>query len=343
MASKSAMTTSFRLFIASPGDVTAERDKLCDVVGELNRTHGKTNGYVVEPLRWETHAAPSGGRPQAVITEQLGEYDIFVGIMWRRFGTPTGVAGSGTEEEYRQAYRKWENNPSMPLMFYFSQCPFMPRQLDEIDQVRQVLLFRQEIERKALVWDYQGADGFEQNIRKHLMIRMKRLVEDHKRPRGPKAVPDERSIEDLRALWDHMVPELQRAFNIAYNENRRAGDPGIQTRDLFAAMLRAAEQQLAPIVTELPRKALPEPVAGQVNNEPYLIQERPWLSHCVASSISRLRRKLPEGRSLTATDIFADIAKNGSGESVALLRQYDIGPAEIDAILKKKNLTVLTT
>jgi hypothetical protein len=322
------MTTSFRLFIASPGDFTTERDKLCDVVGELNRTHGKTNGYVVEPLRWETHAAPSGGRPQAVITDQLGDYDIFVGIMWRRFGTPTGVAGSGTEEEYRQAYRKWENNPAMPLMFYFSQCPFMPRQLDEIDQVRQVLLFRQEIERKALVWDYEGADGFEQNIRKHLMIRMRRLVEDHRRPPGPKAMPDERSIEDLRALWDHMVPELRKAFNIAYNENRPSGRSGNSDPRPLCRHAESRRATMAPIVTEIPQKALPEPVAGQVNNEPYLIQERPWLSHCVASSISRLRRKLPPGRSVTATDIFADIAKNGSGQSVALLRQHNIGPTD---------------
>jgi hypothetical protein len=31
------------------------------------------------------------------------KYDIFIGIISLRFGTPTGVAGSGTEEEYRMA------------------------------------------------------------------------------------------------------------------------------------------------------------------------------------------------------------------------------------------------
>jgi hypothetical protein len=147
----------------------------------------------------------------------------------------------------------------------------------------------------------------------------------------------------VRALWDRMVPELQKAFSGAYNENRRAGDPGIQTRDLFAAMLRVAERQLAPITTEIPPEALPEPTKGQVNNQPYVIEERPWLSHCIASSISRLRHKLREGRALTASDIFADIAKNGSGQSVALLRQHNVGPSEIDRILMKKNVSVLAT
>jgi len=95
---------SSRLFIASPGDVASERDALDRVVREVNQTHGAPLGYVIELWRWETHAVPGGGRPQAVINDQIPEYDIFIGIMWRRFGTPTGVAGSGTEEEYRIAY-----------------------------------------------------------------------------------------------------------------------------------------------------------------------------------------------------------------------------------------------
>jgi hypothetical protein len=334
---------NYRLLIASPGDVAAERDGLSRVISELNQAHGKARGYVIEPLRWETHAAPSGGRPQAVINNQLGAYDIFVGIMWRRFGTPTGMAGSGTEEEYRGAYRRWEKNNLMPLMFYFSQRPFMPRQIEEVDQVRQVLLFRHELERKALIWDYTGPDAFVEDIRKHLCIRLERLVADEEEPSKEKAKPSDQSIDDLQALWARMVPELQKAFSMAYNENRRAGDPGIQTRDLFAAMLRSASEQLAPIVNEIPPDALPEAVKGPVTSEPYIVHERPWLSHCVASSIFRLRRRLPEGRLLTATDIFADIAKNGSGQSVALLRQHNIGPAEIDQILLKNNVSVLAT
>jgi len=50
--------------------------------------------------------------------------------------------------------------------------------------------------------------------------------------------------------------------------------------------------------------------------EPYIVHERRWLSHCVESSIRRLSQHLPEGRTLTAADIFADIARTGSGESV---------------------------
>jgi hypothetical protein len=261
--------------------------------------------------------------------------------MWRRFGTPTGLAGSGTEEEYRTAYQKWQSNSAMPLMFYFCQKPFMPRRVDELEQMKLVLLFREQLEHKALVWEYDSPEIFESDIRKHLCLRMARVVQEQSKRRSSKAKPDQESIDDLRALWERMTPDLQKAFSVAYNENRRAGDPGIQTRDLFAAMLRVAGEQLSPIVSEIPQTALPQPVQGSVAEQPYVVEERPWLSHCVASSVRRLRKALPAGRDLTAGDVFADIAKNGSGESVALLRKHHIGPKEVDQILMKKGLDVV--
>lgn len=55
-------------------------------------------------------------------------YDIFVGIMWRRFGTETKVAGSGTEEEFPIAYRSWEEQRKLlELVFYFCQAVAPPR------------------------------------------------------------------------------------------------------------------------------------------------------------------------------------------------------------------------
>jgi len=58
----------------------------------------------------------------------------------------------------------------MPLMFYFCQKPFMPRYLEDIEQIRQVLLFRQELERKALAWEYPTPEAFQDEIRKHLCL-----------------------------------------------------------------------------------------------------------------------------------------------------------------------------
>src|SRR5438034_900746 len=89
-----------RVMVASPGDVARERAHVAALAEELNRGVAADAGYVLEAVRWETHARPDVGRPQQVILDQIGSVDIFIGIMWQRFGTPTGVAASGTEEEF---------------------------------------------------------------------------------------------------------------------------------------------------------------------------------------------------------------------------------------------------
>jgi hypothetical protein len=335
------MSSVFRVFLASPGDVPVERAALSRVVDEVNQTTAPLIDCRLEAVCWETHSAPDAGRPQQVINEQISQYDVFIGVMWRRFGTPSGVAGSGTEEEFRIAYKRWEESHQLALMFYFCEAPFYPKTLDELDQMKRVLMFRQELEAKALTWSYEDHDSFEATIRKHLCMRLPTLAESRAGTKRARATPDDHAINALRALWPNMSADVQRAFSIAYNENRLAGDPGIQTRDLIAALLRVQSPDLQQVVTDIPSAALPEPTKGPVSDEAYVIEERPWLSGCVASSIRRLGQSLPPGRSLTATDLFADIAKNGTGSTVALLRTHNVGPNRIDTILRSRNIEVV--
>ncbi|MCX7110628.1 MAG: DUF4062 domain-containing protein [Proteobacteria bacterium] len=332
---------TIRVFVASPGDVPEERDTLPRVVDELNKTIGPQNDCHLEAIRWETHTAPGAGRPQAVINDQIGSYDIFVGIMWRRFGTPSGIAASGTEEEYRRAYKQWESDQNTILMFYFRETPFYPKTIDELEQMKQVLSFRKELDGKALVWTYETPNDFEGFIRKHLGLRVPRLVQERKATVQNRAEPNDESVQMVRDFWVRMSPELQRACCIAYNENRLAGDPGIQTRDLFAALQRVGSPAIQAIVSGIPSAALPEPTAGPVNDTDYIVTERPWLSSCVESSVRRLSKALPSGDLLSGADVFADIAKNGHGTSVALLRKHNVGPSEIDRILKEKGVRVV--
>jgi predicted nucleotide-binding protein len=163
-----ATITKIRIFVASPSDVSQERDHLSHVVAELSTTVASYKGFALELIRWETHAIPGMGRPQGLINEQIGEYDIFVGIMWRRFGTATGVADSGTEEEFRIAYDRWLKNPAIRILFYFSQRPFMPRAADEIQQLAKVLDFRKDLDSRGLVSEYKDSDDFPNVVRPHL-------------------------------------------------------------------------------------------------------------------------------------------------------------------------------
>ncbi len=160
--------TKVRLFVASPGDVLAERDVLAGVVSELNYTTGQKLDFVVELVRWETHCRPGAGRPQGVINDLVGPYDIFLGIMWNRFGTPTGEAESGTEEEFNLAYGEWEKNARPQILFYFCQAPCTLRTQDELDQRSKVLKFQGSLREKSLVWEYPNRERFADTVRPHL-------------------------------------------------------------------------------------------------------------------------------------------------------------------------------
>lgn len=334
----------YQVFLASPGDVKEERELAADAIEELNITHGPLGNYRLELLRWETHAAPNAGRPQQVINDLIDAYDIFVGIMWKRFGTPSGVAESGTEEEFQRAYTRWEQNQTLALMFFFSQKKVPPAaSREDLEQQTKVLGFKESLAGKALTWNYRNPADFGAQFRKTMAIRMTKIVEDQ-RAAGARAAarPDPAVTEALHSVWPRLSGELQKAFSIAYNENRRAGDAGVKTKDLFAAIQRVGGEEFKPFAEALPQEALPAPTPGVVSVEPFITKEEPWLSHCVADSIQRLGKTTPRNYTLTAADIFADIAKHGSGESVALLRKHRIEPKDIDAIIEARNIPVFS-
>jgi Domain of unknown function (DUF4062) len=101
---------TLRIVVASPSDVQAERTKLDGVVAELNRSVAQILGYRLEVSKWESDAYPGfhASGPQALIDGilRIQDCDFFVGIFWKRFGTPVAEAGSGTAHEFQLAYER---------------------------------------------------------------------------------------------------------------------------------------------------------------------------------------------------------------------------------------------
>src|SRR5260370_7990902 len=111
--------TNLQLRVAYPDDVAEEREALGDVVDELNLIWSRTLGLQLELIDWKTHSWPNFGVDgQAVINQELGDdYDIFIGLMWTRFGEPTARAGSRTAQEFELPLRKFRNNDnSLPII-----------------------------------------------------------------------------------------------------------------------------------------------------------------------------------------------------------------------------------
>ncbi|MFL6282315.1 MAG: hypothetical protein ACJ74Q_04020 [Pyrinomonadaceae bacterium] len=166
-----------RIFASSPGDVKLEREQLSKVVNDLNATISAVapeKKITLELLRWETHVAPGlhPDGPQGPISEQIKDYEIFVGIMWQRFGTPALGLGSGTEVEFRDAYRRWRETGTTPrIMFYFCEADLkFPDDPDEISQLQKVLTFRKEVSERGLTRAYADRSGFADLVRHDLNL-----------------------------------------------------------------------------------------------------------------------------------------------------------------------------
>ena len=72
---------------------------------------------------WETDAQPGIHLegPQGLIDELMNiqNADVVVGMLWKRFRTPTGDADSGTEHELRRAWASWNERRRPEVMVYF--------------------------------------------------------------------------------------------------------------------------------------------------------------------------------------------------------------------------------
>lgn len=135
-----------RVFIGSPGDLQPERKKAREVAERVNRHLARNLGVYVELRGWED-TLPGSSRPQELLNEDIRESDLFVGLVWRRWGSPTSQDGgysSGFEEEFELARELLEAGQLENIWLFFKEID-EERRKDPGEQLRQVLLFRRKV------------------------------------------------------------------------------------------------------------------------------------------------------------------------------------------------------
>jgi ubiquinone/menaquinone biosynthesis C-methylase UbiE len=172
-----------RVFVSSPNDVKAEREALDEVVEDINRTIGETNGFLLQLFKWERNVIPQIDQtPQEVIDSQTPDCDVYLGILRTRFGTPTATYGSGTEQEFRAALEQYNARGRPWVSFYFYSGPVQLRGSEEREQYDRVCDFREELERKGIIGRYgkiRGRrEGFREQVRDHLIKLVDKLIPD---------------------------------------------------------------------------------------------------------------------------------------------------------------------
>jgi hypothetical protein len=214
-----------RVVLASPGDVDSERDVVVSIFDELNRSVAADRGLRLEAARWETDAYPGfhPDGPQALIDSmlQIEDADLLVGIFWKRFGTPTRDASSGTEHEFRLAYKAWKETGRPQIMMYFNQKAYTPRSKEETDQWGRVLEFQSTFPKEGLWCPYKGKQ-FERLVRTHLTNFVRALASTKfDAPRAFKSA-------DYFAIQNEIIEDHSRTF-LGRLQARRAYEEFLRT------------------------------------------------------------------------------------------------------------------
>ena len=130
------------VFIASPGDLNEKRKSAKNIVDAFNTGLGQQLNLVVDLLGWED-TLPGIGRPQALINPDVQRCELFVGLLWKHWGRPTGEYSSGFLEEFELAMERNRLSDSPEVWLSFKSIE--PKLLqDPGQQLQQVIDFKQE-------------------------------------------------------------------------------------------------------------------------------------------------------------------------------------------------------
>ena len=220
-----------RVFVAAPSDLDDERAALEEVITELNLTSARILGVWLELVSWQTHAFPAiGSDAQAIINTQIDDaYEIFVGLLWSKIGTPTPRAPSGTLEEYRRAHERFKISPdSISVLLYFKTTPISPMDIRAQD-LAALQEFRQELPAEGILhWPFKDVEDFRSLLRIHLT----RTIEVWKRR--------------LPAIQDHEVAVSNNSGEVS------SGNPELVSNEDDDFGLLDYSQRLEELAAEIP-------------------------------------------------------------------------------------------
>lgn len=132
--------------MASPGDLDKERKIIQETVARINRRIGKLLKWFIILDCWED-TPPGFSRPQSIINPNVDTCDLFLGMLWRWWGSPTGTHTSGFHEEFTRA-RERKKATGKPEIWIFFKTIENDHMKDPGPQLKQVLKFKKELKKQ---------------------------------------------------------------------------------------------------------------------------------------------------------------------------------------------------
>lgn len=196
-----------RVFLASPGDLSEERRAAKRAVDELDHTMAREFGWRIELCGWED-TLPGAGRPQELINRDVEACHLFVGLLWRRWGSPTGKFSSGFEEEFEFARARRSKTAEPEIWLCFKEVE-AEQSKDPGEHLSSVLAFKEERihEKDVMFKDFRTPEDWERGFRGWLLTHVAKLVKQTASQAGP---PQQTSSRAPRRITTRLPSQATR-------------------------------------------------------------------------------------------------------------------------------------
>lgn len=217
-------------FLASPGDLILERKIAKKVADELNSMLSLKFNVHIELVGWEDTVS-SAGRPQEIINRDLQRCDVFIGLLWKRWGSAPDNESkyeSGFEEEFTIA-TTGNKRSKKPLISLFFKKIDTPALSDPGEQLQKVIKFRKKIidEKTLLFQEFEAEEEFESIIRKCISNYVLEHIEisdtQPQATHAPEAEPEPVKSDQNKESFD-FSPIQGKSANFIQSILRRSGD-----------------------------------------------------------------------------------------------------------------------
>ncbi|GAI31216.1 unnamed protein product, partial [marine sediment metagenome] len=155
-------------FVSCPSDVEKEKKIVRNVCDSLTKVLLKRRNIEVKPIHWRNDVIPliTEKGAQSAIDKQIEEYDydIYIGILWKRFGDKRQSGLTPTEGEFEDAFRRKQETGRPVIKFYFKLDEFHPSGPYEAQQALQVQKFKERIKTLGLYDEFKGKEEFQKKV-----------------------------------------------------------------------------------------------------------------------------------------------------------------------------------
>lgn len=178
----------YTVFISCPEDVKEEREIVREVCHSLTKSKRNEN-ISVKPLDYKKDVIPviNGKDIQTIINEQIreygnGDYDIYIGIMWKRYGEKRKDGFSPTEGEFKDALERRKQTGRPEIKFFFKRRGSYPRDSYDALQMFEVQNFKERIQKseKGFYDEFKDRLDFQKKVYESLDYILNRISK--KRP-----------------------------------------------------------------------------------------------------------------------------------------------------------------